>query len=94
MKLGSKEYKRLTIDQINNAGCLNLIEAFVEDIGKEYRAALINYKNNKNIHTREHFNKIRSYISSGFFSALTGLDGQAVLASMDRHYSQKKTITI
>lgn len=94
MKIEVQGYHRLTMDDLNQTGCLNLLTAFVKDVGMEYRSALVNYRNNKSKDASEHLKKIRSYIASDYFSQLTTLDGTALISSLDRYYNKRTNIQI
>lgn len=85
IKYSTKPYKRLTIDDISDEGCMNLFEALLQEIGTEYRLCAIQYKEHPEVEgSKEHYEKCREYILSDFFHDLTGLDGDSIVKSFDR----------
>ena len=87
LKIMATGYKRMTIDEISNEGCLNILEAFLESIGNEYKDAAMMYRLHKSVIDRDHLNKLRNYLRSEDFSALTNLDGSAIVSTLDSKYA-------
>lgn len=80
-------YKRITIEEINDDGIVNLLEAFVEKIAAEYMNALDDYRRHKtNKMSQRNYNKVRDYILSDDFNTLTNLDGHGVIRGLDNMY--------
>ena len=41
------EQDRLTIDRLDDEGCLNLLEAFLMSLSEDYRIAMVTFLNDK-----------------------------------------------
>lgn len=81
-------YKRLTIDKLNNEGCMNVFEALLADIREEFISKYKDYlfhkndKNNCNTYFLS-YKRIKNYILSDDFAALTGLDGASIVTTLE-----------
>lgn len=86
-KIDFKDYKRLTIDQLNDKGCFNLVYYVLKQMAAEYQNALymlmIDKKNQDRI---KHYQKICDWFLSSDFIKLTNLDGQAIIDQLEREY--------
>ena len=79
--------ERLTIEKINDDGCLNLLEMFLSQLSEDYRFALDDYmRNQKNKKSKKGFVWLRNFIRSKYFASLTGLDGSEVVNMLDGEY--------
>ena len=80
-----KGYHRMTIDQISDDGCMNLLEAFVSETGREYCCAYIKYMERPyDKHYIERKDRIEEFIMSEYFGEITGLPQRAVLEELTR----------
>ena len=84
IKIDVTGYKRITHDELDPCGCLNLVAAVVHKAAKDWRAAM-------RYEARTHAQKrsaLRSdcerFFESEYFHGLTGLDGKAVLEKLRR----------
>lgn len=85
--IDTTNYKRITIEEINDDGIVNLLEAFVEKIAGEYLDALDDYCRHKTDKISQRtFNRVRDYILSDDFNLLTNLDGSGVISGLNRMY--------
>ena len=79
-----KGYKRLTIDDLNTEGCLNFLEAFLNELSIDfttsYRNHLMYLGDN---HYKEHYLVVRNFILSDYFHMLTGLIGEDIVYSLE-----------
>lgn len=87
----SKDYyteaDRLTIDKINDEGCLNLLEMFLSQLAEDYHFILedfVHHPSDKNV--RNNFKKMRRFILSNYFAALTGIEGRDIIGTLDGKY--------
>lgn len=82
-----KNYKRLTIDRLNDEGCMNLLTAFVTSLTEEYKNAMAIFLQDKtDKENYKHLVNLREYILSEHFANMTHLDGETILAKLDRPY--------
>lgn len=87
--MASEKYERLTIDRICNEGCVNILEAFLERIGIEYRTALQAWcEEPSNEDFQKRYEESKSFILSDYFKKLTNLDGEAIVEALNRNYIQ------
>lgn len=81
-------------DQLHADGIQRLGEALCYEAGEDYRRArgVIRKLNEMGVkvddNTRDHLKACRQFFLSEFFYSLTGLDGRAVLESLDRQMNQ------
>lgn len=79
--------QRLTIDKLNNDGCINLLETFLIQLSEDYRCILREFIHNQSDRKlRTTFKKARKFILSDYFALLTGLDGSEILGTLDGNY--------
>ena len=87
--INTKGYKRLTIDELNMNGCINLLEAFVSDVSQSFiiacRKCIENPQDEK---YRENYNNYKDLILSEYFGQLTGLDGRVIVDSLEERCIQ------
>lgn len=86
-KMSFANYSRLTIDKLNDDGCINLLEAFLVYMTDNYRSALSTFladKNDKNGY--ESYKSIRDFFLSDYFTQLTNLKGEDILYRLDKNY--------
>lgn len=83
-KVDFKNVPRLTIDKLNEEGCLKLLEAFLAYTAEEYTMALCNWLKNKgNKDNYKHYLNLRDFFLSDYFANLTNLDGEAIVSRLD-----------
>lgn len=81
------DVERLTIDTVNDDGCLNLLEMFLTQLSEDYRFALDDFmRNQKNKKSKKGLMWLRQFIRSNYFASLTGLDGSEVISTLDGKY--------
>ena len=83
-KVDFKNVPRLTIDKLNNEGCLKLLETFLAYTAEDYTMALRTWlrdKSDKDNYT--HYLSIRNFFLSDYFANLTSLDGEAIVSRLD-----------
>lgn len=79
--------KRLTIDTINDEGCLNLLEVFLVQLLEDYRLALDAFVHDqKNKKLKKGLMWLRKFLRSKYFALLIGLDGSEVINTLDGKY--------
>ena len=89
--IDTSKYKRLTIDKLNTKGCLNLLEAFLREASKSFKTAYLRYlENPHNIDIAEHYMEYRNFFLSDYFSELTCLDGEEIVASLEYECNQRR----
>ena len=77
-------YQRLTIDKLNNDGCLNLLATFLEELAKEFCSAYIHHIKEPNDKDRaEHYKNIKKFINSKYFERLTGLTSKDIVENLE-----------
>lgn len=77
-------YQRLTIDQLSDEGCVNVLEAFVKSLGSDYRQARAMYRANpRDKRGREHYQRLKELLLSKYFHDLTNLDGAEIVAALE-----------
>ena len=77
-------YVRLTIDHICNEGCINLLEAFLEEISMEYCSAYTKYMGNpEDPDNIKHYKDIKEFVESEYFVNLTGLHPQSIIPTLE-----------
>lgn len=84
-QIDTRKYKRITIDQLNNQGCLNVLEAFLKELREEFVSTYkdyIKYPNDKKY--AECYKHIRDYILSDDFAYLTGLKGSDIIDALEK----------
>ena len=86
--ISTKGYRRLTIDQLNTEGCINLLEAFVRSLSAEYTNSIYMYSRDKSKASYENLSKIRQLFLSKYFSDLTGLDGESIVRKLEEQFSE------
>lgn len=87
-KTDISKYERITIDKLNEKGCMNILGVFMEKVSREYVTALRNFRRDMNDEcAREKYVSTRNFICSDYFCALTGLDGSAIADTIDRNYA-------
>jgi hypothetical protein len=80
-------YKRLTINDLNDEGCINVLCEFVRVVGEEYEQCLDTArKYPSDMTSREHQRYLERFIRSNYFCKLTGLDGDEVIKLMKERY--------
>ena len=85
VKIDDTGYRRLRQSDLNIEGCINLIEAFLILLRRDYATAIVNYHANKADKDAEyHYNQLREFFLCEYFHQLTGLDGSAILSTFDR----------
>ena len=83
-KVDFKNVPRLTIDKLNNEGCLKLLETFLAYTAEEYTMALRTWLRDKSDkESYKHYLGTRNFFLSGYFANLTGLDGEAIVSRLD-----------
>lgn len=81
------DVERLTIDMVNDDGCLNLLEMFLTQLSEDYRFALDDFmRNQKSKKSKKGLMWLRQFIRSKYFASLTGLDGGEVISTLDGKY--------
>ena len=84
------EQDRLTIDRLDDEGCLNLLEAFLVSLSEDYRNAMVTFLNDKkDKKSYELLTKLRYFFLSEYFYNLTGLNGKNILSSLDKPFLNK-----
>lgn len=84
------EHNRITIDQICNEGCINLLEAFLGELSMEYCSAYTKYINNPNDPDNiVRYNKVREFIESNYFEKLTGLNFEDLVPTLEGRCSKE-----
>lgn len=79
--------ERLTIDKLNDDGCINLLEAFLVYMSDTYRSALSTFLADKNDKKGyESYKSIRDFFLSDYFTQLTNLKGEDILSRLDKSY--------
>lgn len=74
----------MTIDKLNDDGCLNILEALLENTAIEFAKAYCEYISNPNDeYSSEVYNMHRDFILSEYFGQLTGLDGNEIVRSLE-----------
>ena len=91
--ISTRGYKRLTIDDLNYDGCLNLLEAFVHSLSEEYSNALYMFRKYKTDDHREALENVREVFLSKYFADLTGLRGDDILSRLEQQYMNKKVVS-
>ena len=77
--------ERLTIDRLNDDGCIALLERFLRVLSKDYTQAYINFLNFPHSpDVREHYCVLKDLITSQYFNDLTNLDGQVISEGLER----------
>ena len=84
-KISIEGYKRITRDELNYDGCMNLIVALVQQTSRDYRRAL---KHN----AKDSMAKIERFIRSDLWYGLTGLEPEAIIQCLRRGESAGKKI--
>lgn len=85
-----RNYKRITLAELNDDGCLNLLEAYVKSLAEDYRSALrLFLADKKDKKTYDSLMNIRNIFLSKYFSDMTGLNGEAILYQLDKPYLDK-----
>jgi len=78
-----RKYRRLTIDALNDEGCLNLLEEFLSLLGVEYTESFRLAKRYPRDKTySKHLECLDEFIKSDYFGRLTGLDGPALIDAL------------
>lgn len=86
-KANFPDVKRLTIDTINDDGCLNLLEMFLTQLSEDYRFALDDFvRNQRDKKSKKGLMWLRKFIRSDYFASLTGLDGSEIINTLDGNY--------
>ena len=78
---------RLTIDKLNDEGCLNMLKHFLKSLSREFTqtfASLLNNPNNEDV--RSHYDYLRELITSEYFHELTNLDGRSIVKRLESNY--------
>lgn len=87
--------KRLTIDQLDDQGCMNVLCAFMERLSEDYRDSLaILRKNPRSKENLRHVRELREYFTSEEFGLLTNLDGKAIVEKLEYYYCPKSLATM
>ena len=77
-------FQRLTIDKLDDEGCLKILEAFVSYAARDYRAAFHSYLDNKRDKNNYYYYiQAREFFLSDYFHDLTGLFGEDILEMLD-----------
>ena len=81
-------YKRLTIDKLSDEGCMNVFEALLTDIREEFISKYTDYLFHRNDKKNCEayflsYKRIKKYILSDDFAALTGLDGANIVTTLE-----------
>ena len=84
----TQRYLRLKAENICNEGCLNVLQAFLRDLGRDYRCARNDIENSKSKDNIEHYQNLRSIFLSDYFAEITNLIGSDVLDSLDRDWER------
>lgn len=83
--MARKPASRITIDKLNDEGCLNFLEMFLSTLAEDYFSAYVDYvKNSTSSVADSNYVRMREFFLSDYFSLLTNLDGSAVLAGLDK----------
>ena len=90
MKLSVANYKRMTIDDLSDDGCMNLLEAFCKGLGEDLKNAylqlLANPKSKDHI---AHYRNLSQLCRSKYFSELTNLDGEMIVNSIEHEINRQ-----
>lgn len=78
-----KPEKRITMETLNDEGCVNLLRYLVESVCLDYTKAFGMYLENKSLENLKHRNELRDYITSRYFCTLTNLDGEMVANAIE-----------
>lgn len=79
--------ERLTIEKLNDDGCLLLVQTIVKDAANDYRSALVNLRRHPGSKEAQNaYNLQKKFFLSKYFHDLTGLDGQAIMDGLDAEY--------
>ena len=75
---------RLTIDQLNDAGCMNMLCAMVKLLAKDFRhlhKALMD--NPDDVKAYRRYRNCRKIFLSDYFSELTNLNGMEIVSKLE-----------
>ena len=80
------EYRRLTLDEMDERGCQHLIEGIVERAADDYRNARMRERltNHKSLVAEE----CARFFRSAWFEMLTGLDGEVVIEQLEKELTR------
>ena len=82
------EANRLTIDRLNDYGCVNILVALIKSMGREYMHAKREYdKDHDDFTARSQFECIRNEFLSEYFTKLTGIVGADIVNQLDSGYN-------
>lgn len=89
--------RECSIKKINDDGCVFLLEAFLANLAEDYYSAYCYHiENLKDAKSGVTYRKLRNFITSDYFNALTGLDGKAIVKGLDvvneRRYAEGERI--
>lgn len=87
---------RLTIERLNPDGCVNLLCAIVSNCVDDWNAARTDLAKSTSRHHRErvdidtaHLKSIERFFHSKWFAALTSLDGDTFLESLEARWERE-----
>lgn len=89
------EYERLKAEDLNDEGCLRLIEAIVGSAADEWRncrLALALEPNDRR--NREHMDYLEKFFRSEYFHDLTNLDGESVLKKLESDWVANRKMKV
>ena len=87
IKCDMSNYKRLTIDRLNEDGCINMLSYFLKNMSEEFQASYFSYlRDKKNKDALKHYTRMREFYLSDYFTQLTNLDGRMVLQQLEKSY--------
>ena len=76
--------ERLTIDKLNDAGCMNMLCAMVKLLARDFRylhKALMDNPSDTRAYRR--YRDCRNVFLSGYFSDLTNLNGMKIVSQLE-----------
>ena len=84
MDTDNKLNERLTIDRLDDRGCINMLAALLRHMSKEFREAYKSYlidPTDKRV--RMQYKHIRNEFLSSYFMNLTKLDGACIVKELE-----------
>lgn len=87
--------KRLKLEDLNDEGCIRLIEAIVRDAAREWRNCRLSIVLQPNDpKPREHMKRLEEWFRSPYFHGLTNLDGDAILEKLEADWVERRKMKI
>lgn len=79
------KYKRMSVKDISDEGCVNILDTFLTQLGREFRTKYFYLKDNPNDDiTKESFEDLKNFMRSDYFNMITNLIGEEVIESLQK----------